>query len=169
MLLVRFIIRIYEQFQFLSKSGMLNINSEPFIVQTVNYLCRSMKPTQRRSPYKLNQGSISLNFFTLIFHYSLVFHQRLQHLFLVIRFVIPVVFIIKLDWSVCICITQLYGGRDMYRIYYIKHTYMFRPFTLAIFRLRNDRYLVSSYTRLMWVVYSGEVRGEVGIYCIQPT
>jgi len=50
----------------------------------------------------------------------------------------------------------------MYRIYYIKNNYMFRPFTLAIFRLRNEKNLVSSYTRLMWVVYSGEVRGEVG-------
>jgi len=41
-----------------------------------------------------------------------------------------------LDWSVCICLTQLYVGRDMYRIYYIKN-YMFRHFTLVIFRLRN--------------------------------
>jgi len=39
---------------------------------------------------------------------------------------------------------------------------MFRHSTLAIFRLRNVKNLVSSYTRLMWVVYSGEVRGEVG-------
>ena len=39
---------------------------------------------------------------------------------------IPVVFIIKLDWSICICLTQLYDGRDMYRIYYIKNNYMFR-------------------------------------------
>jgi len=34
----------------------------------------------------------------------------------IIRFVIPVVFIIKLDWSVCICLTQLYDGRDMYNL-----------------------------------------------------
>jgi len=39
---------------------------------------------------------------------------------------------------------------------------MFRHFTLAIFRLRNEKNLVSSYTRLTWVVYSGEVRGEMG-------
>jgi len=44
-----------------------------------------------------------------------------------------------LDWSVCICLTQLYAGRDMYRICYIKNNYMFRPFTLAIFRLRNEK------------------------------
>jgi len=50
----------------------------------------------------------------------------------------------------------------MYRIYYIKNSYMFRHFTLAIFRLRNEKKLVSSYTRLMWAVYSGEVWGEVG-------
>jgi len=29
----------------------------------------------------------------------------------------------------------------MYRIYYIKNNYMFRHFTLAIFRLRNDKKL----------------------------
>jgi len=56
-----------------------------------------------------------------------------------IRFVIPVVFIIKLDWSVCSFLTQLYDGRDMYRIDYIKNNYMFRHFTLAIFRLRNEK------------------------------
>jgi len=30
------------------------------------------------------------------------------HSFIIIRFVIPVVFINKLDWSVCTCLTQLY-------------------------------------------------------------
>jgi len=51
----------------------------------------------------------------------------------------------------------------MYSIYYIKNNYMFWHLTLAIFRFRNEKKnLVSSYTRLMWVVYSGEVRGEVG-------
>ena len=57
--------------------------------------------------------------------------------YIIIRFVISVVFIIKLDWSVYTCLTQLYDGIDMYRIYYIKNKYMFRNFTLAIFRLRN--------------------------------
>jgi len=72
----------------------------------------------------------------------------------------------KLDWSVYTCLTQLYGGRDMYIMYYIKSNYMFRHLTLAIFRLRNKkRNSVSSYTRLMWAVYSGEVRGEV---CMIP-
>jgi len=47
----------------------------------------------------------------------------------------------KLDWSVCICLTQLYDSRDMCRIYYIKNNYMFRHFTLAIFRLRNEKNL----------------------------
>jgi len=51
----------------------------------------------------------------------------------------------------------------MYIIYYIKNNYMFRHFSLAIFRLRNEKNLVSNYTLLMWVVYSGEVRGEVGM------
>jgi len=50
----------------------------------------------------------------------------------------------------------------MYIIYYMKNNYMCRHYTLAIFRLRNEKNLVSSYTRFMWVVYGGEVRGEVG-------
>ena len=29
--------------------------------------------------------------------------------------------IYKPEWSVCICLTQLYDGSDMYRIYYIKN------------------------------------------------
>ena len=58
---------------------------------------------------------------------------------IIIRFVIPVVFIIKLDWGVCTSLTQLYDGRDMYRIYYIKNNYRFRLFILAIIRLRNEK------------------------------
>ena len=85
-----------------------------------------------------------------------------RYVYIIIRFVISLVFIIKLEWSVCICLTQLYDDRDMYRIYYIKKNYMFRHFTFAIFRLRNEKKnLVNSYTRLMWVVYSAEFRGEV--------
>jgi len=52
----------------------------------------------------------------------------------IMRFVIPVVSIIRLDWNVCICLTQIYDGRDMYRIYYIKNNYMFGHFKLDIFR-----------------------------------
>ena len=37
------------------------------------------------------------------------------------------------------CLTELYDGRDMYRTYYIKNNYMFWHFTLAIFRLRNEK------------------------------
>ena len=52
---------------------------------------------------------------------------------------------------------------DMYTIYYIKN-YTFRPFSLAIIRLINEKKnLVRSYTRLLGVVYGGEVRGKVGI------
>ena len=46
----------------------------------------------------------------------------------------------KLDWSVYTCLTQVYDGRDMYIIYYIKNNYMFWHFTLAIFRLRNEKF-----------------------------
>jgi len=38
---------------------------------------------------------------------------------------------------------------------------MFRRFAVAIFRLYL-KYLVSSYTRLLQAVYSGEVGGEMG-------
>jgi len=76
------------------------------------------------------------------------------------RFVIPVVFIIKLDWSVCSCLTQLYDGRDMYRIYYINNNYMFRHFTLAIFRLRNEKNLVSSYTHFVMFFISQPEDGQ---------
>jgi len=42
---------------------------------------------------------------------------------------------------------------------------MFRHFTLTIFRLKNEKNLVRRYTRLVWAVYSGDVRGEVGTRC----
>ena len=81
----------------------------------------------------------------------------------VIRFVIPVVFINCLEWSVCTCLTQLvFNGRGIYSIYYIRYNYMFRCLTMAIFRLYM-KYLVSGYTRLTWAVYSGEVGVEVGM------
>ena len=67
----------------------------------------------------------------------------------------------ELDWNVYTCLTQPYDGRDMYIIYYIKNKYMFRHFSLDIFRLINKKNVLSSYTRLVWFVYSGEVRGEV--------
>ena len=41
---------------------------------------------------------------------------------------------VKPDWSVCICLTQLYAGRDKYRIYYIKN-YMFRHFTIGLYKV----------------------------------
>jgi len=43
------------------------------------------------------------------------------------------------------CLTQLYVGRDMYNLLHKIH-YMFRPFSLAIFRLIIEKHLVSSYT-----------------------
>jgi len=57
--------------------------------------------------------------------------------------------------------TTLFDDRDVYSIYYISYNYMFRRLTMAILRLYM-KYLVSSYTRLVWAVYSGEVGGEVG-------
>jgi len=57
--------------------------------------------------------------------------------------------------------TTFFDGRGLYSIYYIRHTYMFRRLTMVIFRLYM-KYLVSSYTRLLWAVYRGEVAGEGG-------
>ena len=61
--------------------------------------------------------------------------------------------------------TALFGGRYMFRIYYIKNNYMFRHLTLAIFSLRNGKQnLVSCYTRLMWAVYNKPYKF---IYCLR--
>ena len=67
-----------------------------------------------------------------------------------------------LDRSVCVSLTQLYDDRDMYRIYYIKTTTCFGTlhWPSSGWEIKN---LVNSYTRLVWVVYSGEVRGEFGM------
>ena len=69
----------------------------------------------------------------------MVAFKKLRKAIIIIRFVIPVVFIIKPDSSVYTVLTQLYDGRDMYRIYYIKNNYMFRLFSLVIFRLINKK------------------------------
>jgi len=79
--------------------------------------------------------------------------------------------------------TTLFDGRNMYRIYYIENNYMFRHLKVAIFRLRNEKNIVGSYTRLMWDVYSGHDishvlcrAGEISCaphllltHCIHPT
>jgi len=57
--------------------------------------------------------------------------------------------------------TTLFDGRNIYSIYYIRYNYMFRRLTMVIFRLYM-KYLLSSYTILIWAVYSREVGGEVG-------
>jgi len=57
--------------------------------------------------------------------------------------------------------TTEFDGRGIYNIYYTRYNYMFRRLTMPIFRL-YIKYLVRSYTRLIWAVYSGEVGGEVG-------
>jgi len=55
--------------------------------------------------------------------------------------------------------TTLFDGRGIYNIYYIRYNCMFRHLTMTIFRLYM-KYLVSSYTGLLWAVYS--TGGEVG-------
>ena len=67
----------------------------------------------------------------------------------------------KQDWSLYTCLTQLYGGIDMYNLL---HKEQLHVSALNIGHLQVEKWetLVSSYTRLEWVVYSGEVRGGVG-------
>ena len=57
----------------------------------------------------------------------------------IIRFVIPVVFTINILECVCTCLTQLYVGRDVYNLLQ-KINYMFRAFSLAIFRLIIEKF-----------------------------
>jgi len=85
------------------------------------------------------------------------------------RFIIPVAFN-KLTRVECMYLsnTILFDGRGIYSIYYIRYNYMFWHLTMAIFRLYM-KYSVSSYTRLLWVVYSGtvqEVRWARDLVCV---
>ena len=64
----------------------------------------------------------------------------------------------KLDWSVYTCLTQLYDGRNMYIIYYIKNNYTFRHVTLAIFRLRNEKLSKQLYSNCVYCIQWGGKR-----------
>ena len=68
---------------------------------------------------------------------------------------------VKRDWSLYTCLTQLCGGIDMYNLL---HKEQLHVSALYIGHLQVDKWetLVSSYTRLVWVVYRGEDRGGVG-------
>ena len=56
------------------------------------------------------------------------------------------------------CLTQLYDGTDMHRIYYIKNNYMFRHFTLAIFRLINKNHSKQLYSTCVCCIQWGGKR-----------
>ena len=62
----------------------------------------------------------------------------------------------------CMCLsnTTLFDGRYIYNLLH-KDQLHISTLTMAIFKLRLKN-LVSSYTRLMWAAYSGELRCEVG-------
>jgi len=63
------------------------------------------------------------------------------------------------------CLTQLYGGIDMYNLLHKEKLHILAP---LIGHLQVDK-LVSSYTRLVWVVYSGEFKGDLldrGALCL---
>ena len=86
-----------------------------------------------------------------------------------IRFVIPVVFnkLTRVEFMY-LSNTTLFDGRGIYSIYYIRYNYVFRHLTMAIFRLYM-KYLVNSYTGLLWAVYSGtvqEVRWARDLLCV---
>ena len=42
-------------------------------------------------------------------------------------------------YSIYELVYNIFDGRDMYRIYYIKNIHTFRHLTLAILRLRNEK------------------------------
>ena len=66
-----------------------------------------------------------------------------------------------IDWRVYNCLTQLYGIRDRYIIYYIKTSYMFRPLSLAVFSLINEKLSNQVHSTCVGCI-KVEVRGEVG-------
>jgi len=67
-------------------------------------------------------------------------------------------FQIKLDWTVCTCLTEIYDGTDMYRIYYIQNNYTFRHFSLAIFRMRNEKISKQLYSTSVGCIQLGGKR-----------
>jgi len=74
-----------------------------------------------------------------------------------------------LDWSVYTCLTHLYDGRDMYIIYYIKNNYMFRQFSLAIFRLINEKLSKQLYSNCEVCIKLSKQLYSTCVGCIQPT
>ena len=82
---------------------------------------------------------------------------------MIIRFVIPVVFINKLDWSVCTCLTQLYLMVEICIEFTTQRTTTcFSTCQWPSSGCEMKKKLSSSHTRLMWGVHRREVRGEVG-------
>jgi len=45
----------------------------------------------------------------------------------------------KLDWNVYTCLKQLYDGRNMYIIYYLKNSCMFRHFSFINLKMANEK------------------------------
>ena len=84
------------------------------------------------------------------------------HCFIIISFVIPVVFIYKLDWSVCTCLIEFYLMVEICTEFTTQRTTTcFGTWQWLSSGWEMKQNLVSSYTRLMWDVYSGDVRSEV--------
>ena len=63
-------------------------------------------------------------------------------------------------WSDLLSNTTIWWW-DIYTIYYIDNNYMFRHFSLAIFRLINEKLSKQLYSTCVYCI-QGEVRGEVG-------
>jgi len=64
--------------------------------------------------------------------------------------------------------TTVFDGSGIYSMYCIRYSYTFRHLTMIIFRL-YVKYLVRSYTGLLWAVYSGavqEVRWARDLVCV---
>ena len=105
----------------------------------------------RREDHEVRQG-----------HVDFIFNHKVRH---------PLCVYNKLDWSLYTCLTQLYGGRDMYNLLHKD-----QPHVSALFigHLQVDKWdtLVSSYTQLVWVHNTCEISYLLHPWpphCIQPT
>jgi len=54
--------------------------------------------------------------------------------------------------------TNLFDGRGIYIIYYMRYNYMFRHLTMTIFRLRNEKLSKQLYSTYVGSIQQGSKR-----------
>jgi len=89
---------------------------------------------------------------------------NLQNTLKTFRFVLLSIHIMAPSWLECIYLsnTTLFDGRDMYRNLLHKEQLHVSALDIGHLQVEKWKNSVSSYTRLVCVVYSGEIRGEMG-------